>query len=730
MTADKSGLLSGIKIAIAILTACMVGGTAIAQSFSRPADLAFNREHLDFVLKQIKISERHAAGELLPDILPNISVPWGLRTVDGRYNNLFPGREGFGQADREFNQDAERDFREASNLTMDPDNGGPQMVGDKTSYGLNTNVEDSTPRLISHLIVNQSTENPAAVHAAAEEEGVNVGPDIAGTDQFFIPNVATDEGLSAPFNTFLTFFGQFFDHGLDLVNKGGSGNVFMRVPADDPLFDDTNADMNFMIMPRASRDAGLDGIIDTMDDVSFPINATTPHVDQQQTYASHASSQIILRHYEMGMGGGGALSVAHIGDWMDGDLPGYNHPAPAGSNRVLVVMAHAEDNGSTADTTDFTSVTYGGQALTQVVEQLQNQSSSFSATSEIWVLDEAGIQAASGSTLVVTTSGAAEGRRISSAFYAGVDQLDPTGPTGTDGQNANDAQTLSVILSGGELDAGDMVVANNTVRNDQSGDTSWTWQNGFSQTGSSSPTGEPYLTYSDAQILADGTAETATVDILNNGVGALSVMVLNHAEPCGDGDLDSGEQCDDGNLADGDCCSATCQFETGSCDDSLFCTTGETCSAGLCGGGSAVTGDDGVPCTDDSCDEAGDVIVNAVNDANCDDGAFCNGAETCHAATGCQAGSAPIISDGVSCTDDSCDEVGDVVVNTADDLNCDDGDACTADACDAVSGCSNTPIPECSVDVPAVSRRGESLIAALLLAAAFLAFRRRSPGLT
>ena len=62
MTADKSGLLSGIKIAIAILTACMVGGTAIAQSFSRPADLAFNREDLDFVLKQIKISERHAAG--------------------------------------------------------------------------------------------------------------------------------------------------------------------------------------------------------------------------------------------------------------------------------------------------------------------------------------------------------------------------------------------------------------------------------------------------------------------------------------------------------------------------------------------------------------------------------------------------------------------------------------------------------------------------------------------
>ena len=44
---------------------------------------------------------------------------------------------------------------------------------------------------------------------------------------FFIPNVAPDAGLSAPFNSWMTFFGQFFDHGLDLVTKGGSGTVFI-----------------------------------------------------------------------------------------------------------------------------------------------------------------------------------------------------------------------------------------------------------------------------------------------------------------------------------------------------------------------------------------------------------------------------------------------------------------------------------------------------------------------
>ena len=34
-----------------------------------------------------------------------------------------------------------------------------------------------------------------------------------------IPNTAPDEGLSAGFNTWFTFFGQFFDHGLDFIQR-------------------------------------------------------------------------------------------------------------------------------------------------------------------------------------------------------------------------------------------------------------------------------------------------------------------------------------------------------------------------------------------------------------------------------------------------------------------------------------------------------------------------------
>ena len=46
-------------------------------------------------------------------------------------------------------------------------------------------------------------------------------------------------------------------------------------------------------------------------------------------------------------------------------------------------------------------------------------------------------------------------------------------------------------------------------------------------------------------------------------------------------------------------------------------------------------------CTDDSCDEVNDVIVNATNDANCDNNLFCDGAETCHATLDCQDGARP-----------------------------------------------------------------------------------------
>jgi len=62
-------------------------------------------------------------------------------------------------------------------------------------------------------------------------------------------------------------FGQFFDHGLDLVSKGGIGVVFIPLPADGPLRvcapegvagtgDEVSPDKAFMVLTRASNQPG------------------------------------------------------------------------------------------------------------------------------------------------------------------------------------------------------------------------------------------------------------------------------------------------------------------------------------------------------------------------------------------------------------------------------------------------------------------------------------------
>jgi len=96
----------------------------------------------------------------------------------------------------------------------------------------------------------------------------------------------------------MTFFGQFFDHGLDLVTKGGSGTVFIPLQPDDPLFV-PGSPTNFMVLTRATNQPGPDGVLGTADDIHEHTNTTTPFVDQNQTYSSHPSHQVFLRGYEL-----------------------------------------------------------------------------------------------------------------------------------------------------------------------------------------------------------------------------------------------------------------------------------------------------------------------------------------------------------------------------------------------------------------------------------------------
>ncbi len=171
-----------------------------------------------------------------------------------------------------------------------------------------------------------------------------------------------------------------------------------------------------------------------------------------------------------------------------------------------------------------------------------------------------------------------------------------------------------------------------------------------------------------------------------------------------DGDLDGvGTACDvcpaspdpDQSDADGDGSGDACGIcpSPTSCDNGLFCDGAETCDPLLgCQAGTPPVLDDGVACTEDSCDEETDAVSHSPSHASCDNGLFCDGAESCDALLGCQAGTPPPTGDGVACTDDACDEAADSLVHTANDASCGNGLFCDGpETCDVLLGCQTGP---------------------------------------
>ena len=271
---------------IAVVCALFAPWSAAPSSAAAPPGQGFNLNASDlrFILKQIKIAENHVAntnastgpcGALLgdgPNQIPSngvgVTLPWGLRTVSGVCNNIEADQNDYGQADKKFPRLVPKKQRAAENGTSYEQTSGT--------------VRDSAPRTISNLIVDQTAGNPAAVAAGGENPQVD-----SRTGSIFIPNVATDTGLSAPYNSWFTLFGQFFDHGLDLVNKGGNGSVMIPLKADDPKYRE-GSPTNFMMLTRATQDAQGEAN-----------NQTSPFVDQSQTYTSHPSHQVFLREYQL-----------------------------------------------------------------------------------------------------------------------------------------------------------------------------------------------------------------------------------------------------------------------------------------------------------------------------------------------------------------------------------------------------------------------------------------------
>jgi hypothetical protein len=214
---------------------------------------------------------------------------------------------------------------------------------------------------------------------------------------------------------------------------------------------------------------------------------------------------------------------------------------------------------------------------------------------------------------------------------------------------------------------------------------------------------------------------TDSCDPVDGCVHALNSTPCDDSDVCTTGDhchlgecISTGNlTCNDGNLCTADSCQpqAGCAFVPNQavCDDSDACTENDVCADGICESGSPKNCDDGDPCTDDLCAPAMGCEYSH-NNALCDDLDACTAGEFC-AGGQCGGGTAVTCDDSIDCTDDSChpvtgcvfanNQIGcsdnnlctvddgcvDGVCQPGDALVCNDGEVCTTDSCLSDSGC-------------------------------------------
>jgi Ca2+-binding RTX toxin-like protein len=320
-----------ISIAMSFLVAItgMAAQSQPASAAARGADFTVTVSDLQFILQQIRIAESHRAIEAVsPAVTPSTNVlsagraladpmratnaggvrtipvtaastrvlspllPEGLRQVDGRNNNLtgngFSSWMGFGYITP---TTLGKSAWGAADMSF------PRILGPVFRPGYENrsgDVTDAAPRVISNLISDQSVLNPAARAAAGcAESGPNACvPSPTDNKSLLIRNRATN-GVAAPYNGMFALFGQFFDHGLDLVGKSSTNSVKIPLAESDPLY-------------KICQDMSQRGCVTEFsmgrtelgtETGSAGTNTTTPWIDQNQTYTSHPSHQVFLREY-------------------------------------------------------------------------------------------------------------------------------------------------------------------------------------------------------------------------------------------------------------------------------------------------------------------------------------------------------------------------------------------------------------------------------------------------
>jgi hypothetical protein len=146
--------------------------------------------------------------------------------------------------------------------------------------------------------------------------------------------------------------------------------------------------------------------------------------------------------------------VAILGSWLTGTT---HAKETAGTNRALVFLAHAERNSSGMT---LNSVTYGGRAMTKVVEKVISSGTTRTYVAA-FILNDAGITAATNTTFVPTWSATPKSYAYSSVFLKNVNQTTLTGATASNATSTGATITTSALATS----AGDMVIDAATCSN-------------------------------------------------------------------------------------------------------------------------------------------------------------------------------------------------------------------------------------------------------------------------
>ena len=131
-------------------------------------------------------------------------------------------------------------------------------------------------------------------------------------------------------------------------------------------------------------------------------------------------------------------NIRILGSWMSGKI----HTKENGQKRALVFIAHGKS--TTANNPAVTSVTYGGQAMTKIIDSNVLDSSGRNYVAA-FILNEAGVAAATDSYFVTTWSGGATTYDYyASAFLGNVDQ---TNPVEANDSNSSISSSLNTIVT-------------------------------------------------------------------------------------------------------------------------------------------------------------------------------------------------------------------------------------------------------------------------------------------